>query len=301
MTAESQLATIDRRISALLDRMEDGDETPELSVRLSQRRAEKRTLIRRVEELRRKSQIRGSAPTAKWIEESLQNLGAALHGAVPAANEALKTLVAGSIVVQEIREEGRQRHHLRGRLRIHCGSMQAAMGGSVEERTQDNGNPPELVKEIIIDFVEPDELTVKANQAKELYDQGLMCAEIAKQLGYARSYVTKLLTHWHVSRDLPVPDGRARRSQLKRKHLSPPKYQEIANEVKRLTEEGRLFGEIAQKLGLDRNTVTKAWVHWHESRDLPVPDGRTRRKSLDRKSAHSSEEPPLTGPDLHTP
>ena len=41
--------------------------------------------------------------------------------------------------------------------------------------------------------------------------------------------------------------------------------------------------EIAEHLHCDRNTVTKAMKFAYQSRGLPVPDGRTRRKSLDRK------------------
>jgi len=74
------------------------------------------------------------------------------------------------------------------------------------------------------------------------------------------------------------------------KHLTPPLYQEIADRVKAMAEEGTLFDEIATALNVDRNTLTSAWKHWHTSRGLPVPDGRTRRKSLSRKSGNRKED-----------
>ncbi len=40
------------------------------------------------------------------------------------------------------------------------------------------------------------------------------------------------------------------------------------------------YGKIAIALNIDRNTVTSSVKYWHEQRGLPVPDGRTRRKSL---------------------
>ena len=81
-----------------------------------------------------------------------------------------------------------------------------------------------------------------------------------------------------------LPDGRSRRSKLDKKHIEPPRYQAVADEVMALYDEGKLLGEIAEQLQLDRNRVTSSVRYWHELRGLPVPDGRTRRKCLDRKS-----------------
>ena len=60
-------------------------------------------------------------------------------------------------------------------------------------------------------------------------------------------------------------------------------YQRISDQVKQLCDDGLLLGEIAEQLTCDHNTITKARAYWHESRGLEVPDGRTRRKSLERK------------------
>ena len=50
-----------------------------------------------------------------------------------------------------------------------------------------------------------------------------------------------------------------------------------------------MLDEIATHFDCDRNTITKAIAWWHKIRGLPAPDGRTRRKSLKRKS---SKRPP---------
>ena len=299
-SAESQLARIDSKITRLVDCIEDGDKSPEISQRLSERRQERRAIVQNVEKLHRKNQDQWPAPTQEWIEEQLGQLGSILRSKTPAANESLKKLVGGRIVVQEIRQEGRQRHHIRGTLRIDGGSVREAMGGPSLEPSSEEGNPANLVTEIVLDFVDPDPLAEKANHAKALEDQGLLGAQIAEILHCSRSNVTKLLKHWYVSRGLVKPDGRARRCQLQQKHLEPPLFQVIAEDVKQHADEGLSFGKIAEQLGVDRNTVTKAWAYWHVSRGLPVADGRTRRKTLKHKSLDCRQNPPKSEPDRPT-
>lgn len=50
--------------------------------------------------------------------------------------------------------------------------------------------------------------------------------------------------------------------------------------VMKLFEQKLKLGQIADVLEIDRNTVTSSVKYWHEQRELPLPDGRTRRKSL---------------------
>src|SRR5205823_796335 len=123
----------------------------------------------------------------------------------------------------------------------------------------------------------------EADRAKELYDQGLLNLEIARQLGCSKSQVTRLLHHWFKSRGLTMPDGRSRRSHLIHKHQHPPLHQQIADQVMELVQKNRLLQDIAAELNVDRNVVTAAIQFWHESRKLPIPDGRTRRKTLPRQ------------------
>jgi hypothetical protein len=66
----------------------------------------------------------------------------------------------------------------------------------------------------------------------------------------------------------------------------------------------RLLHSVAKELNVDRNTVTQAINWWHLSRGLPVPDGRTRRKTLEHKSMPhkppaDQEQPPANKDDLH--
>ena len=92
--------------------------------------------------------------------------------------------------------------------------------------------------------------------------------------------MTKLLKYWFESRgELVMPDGRGRRGMLKQKHMEPPLYQRIADEVMVLYRQEKLLQDIADTLRVDRNTVTAAIRWWHEIRGLPVPDGRTGARS----------------------
>jgi DNA invertase Pin-like site-specific DNA recombinase len=54
----------------------------------------------------------------------------------------------------------------------------------------------------------------------------------------------------------------------------PPVHEQIAEEVKKLWDEGLTYKQIAQRVKWNRNIVAKALAYWHESRGLPAPDGR---------------------------
>jgi len=54
--------------------------------------------------------------------------------------------------------------------------------------------------------------------------------------------------------------------------------------------EGELLQDIADRLQVDRNTITATVRWWHEEQGLPVPDGRTRRKGLSRKTSQKSDD-----------
>ncbi len=85
------------------------------------------------------------------------------------------------------------------------------------------------------------------------------------------------------SRGLPVPDPHARRAALAKRYQAPPQYQAISDDAKKLSYEELLIQEIAKRLRSDRATVRKAIAYWYESRQLQMPDGRTRRKTLTRR------------------
>jgi DNA-binding CsgD family transcriptional regulator len=282
--ARRSLREVEQKIANLVDRIESGRGGPELDARLAQRRAEKRELTERVERLERADHGRPPEPTEAWVDEQLRNLGEVLSQGTPAAAHALRKLVGGEIVVTEIRQPGRERHYLQGRFTIACKAIVEGLLGTVDGCEEDESSDPDgFTEEFVIDFREIPEIECLSERARELYDQGLMNAQIAEVLGRDRNYVTKLLKHWFESRGLAMPDGRSRRATLRQKHVDPPLYQTIADEVMALYGRKMLLQDIADSLGIDRNTVTAAVRWWHKVRDLPVPDGRTRRKDLAEK------------------
>ena len=295
--ARQNLAEVERKITNLLDRIEAGHGGPELDERLSQRREERRGFAERVERLSQVDENRPPQPTASWVVEQLGKLNEVLRNATPAAAHALRDLVGGVIVVDEIREPGRKRFYLQGRFTIASSEIATTLPGSTSHGVAQEV-PDGLAEEVVIDFREPQTIVVESEQAKLLYDQGLMNCEIAKQLGCSRSRLTKILKYWFESRGLVMPDGRSRRSSLEKKHLELPYYQQIADEVMLLFEQDMLLGDIAAQLGCDKNTVTSSIRWWHEQRDLPVPDGRTRRKSLEVKSKPKNKETKPGNDDL---
>jgi hypothetical protein len=289
--ARKGLTDVEQKIVNLVDRIEDGLGGPELNERLAQRRSAKRDLLDRIAKLEQADQARPPAPTEAWIDQQLEDLGNLLMGGTPAAAYALRNLVGGRVVVTEIRQPGRQRYHLEGRFTVTTRTVAAAVLGSSSD--DEAGRQPETThqsEEIVIEFREPPQIESLSERAKQLYDQGMMNARIAKELGCARNYVTRLLKFWFESRGLTMPDGRSRRKTLQEKHLEPPVYRQIAEDVMRQYGEGVLLQDIANAMQVDRNTITAVVRWWHASLGLPVPDGRTRRKSLDVKASVAGEE-----------
>jgi DNA-binding CsgD family transcriptional regulator len=180
-------------------------------------------------------------------------------------------------------------------MRIRLSTVITALGMKAAEGSQTEDSSYE---EITIDFVRENPLDARSEEAKALWDENLPNMEIARRLGCSRSMVTKLLKHWSRKHGVELPDGRVRRGQRPPEEL--PLFQRIAEPVMELFRQDQELGDIAAALGHDRNTVTKAIRFWHESRGLPVPDGRTRRKSLPRTTEKESdvqqnngkEEPP---------
>jgi DNA invertase Pin-like site-specific DNA recombinase len=272
--AERALSDISAKIARLVDAIETGLDDPDLKARLEARRDERRVLAKTLDELRRTKDTEASEPTEEWVKQRLEQLHECLQGDQPAAAIALRELLGGKIVVSEIRGDGK-RHRLQDRFTICAG----AVAGLAAVSPQTFGKEGDLLSdEIVVEFVDPNPLDAEAEEAKVLYDQGLMSTDIARKLGCSKSKVTKLIRHWFEVRGEAMPDGRARRSQLDRQHTDPQLYQTIADDVKRLCDDGVLLQEIAERLDCDRNTVTKALRYWHTSRGLCAPDGRTRRK-----------------------
>ena len=183
-------------------------------------------------------------------------------------------LTGGKIELYQMGERLPQRGWLQGRFEVRL------LPYLVEKLT---GVPPVYVNgaiQVTIDFIRPLEIEDQAERAWQLaMIDNWLNREIAAELGCCMSYVTKLLKHAARKHGQPFVDGRARRSQRARKHVDPPLYQKVADEVVRRSSSEKL-GDIAKSLGVCDDVITASIRWWHEVRGLPIPDGRTRRKGL---------------------
>jgi hypothetical protein len=239
-------------------------------------------------------------PSARAVADLLARLGETLAAAGRSASaeelarvrQVVQLLTGGRIDLVQQGERKAQRGWLRGRFRLRLLSSVVAQITGVP--AADTTGP-----EMVIDYREPGEAERWADRVKELYDAGLLIKAIAARLGISRNLVRAALACWGERQGAAVPDGRSRRATLRQKHLQPPPYQAIADQVKALYDEGLLLGEMAARLGHDRATVAQAVAFWHTSRGLPVPDGRSRRKGLKRPAPDVSpgqDHSPLADP-----
>jgi len=197
---ERAIADVDQKIARLVDRIESGDTDPEISRRLQERRLERRQLVRTRDQLASAIEQQHQPPTESWIRDRIENLHAVLQDSAPAAAYALRALVGGQIEVEEVRREGKQRHYLRGQFLLRSTAVaNAAVDAGLKVPAPELEIGAGVTEQIVIDFVDPNPLDEPSEQAKALYDQGMLAIEIAARLGCSKSQITKLLHHWYES------------------------------------------------------------------------------------------------------
>ena len=166
------------------------------------------------------------------------------------ARRVIDELTGGRIEMCQMGERKAHRGWLKGTFTVRLLSFLVERIAGARPSVDDDGI------EVSIEYFDPPPIVAESERAKELYDQGLMNSDIATQMQCSRSRLTKVLKFWFESRSLVMPDGRSRRSALQKKHLKPPMYQQIADDVMVLYNQGMLLGDIAEQLDCDRNTVS---------------------------------------------
>ncbi len=231
-----------------------------------------------------------SLPARKDVVEMLQEFDRVLHQA--GTNGSVEECSLARLIIERI-TGGRISLYQQGERQPHKGWLQGRfqlriLDLLVERLTGATTGSVDQEHEIVIDYRRPDPNEEDSEVAWALYHEGKMNAEIAKTLGCSRGRVGKLIMRAANARGETVEDGRTRRSKLSKKHLEPPIYQQIADQAVALwNESALLIDEIAAELKVDRNTITHAVAYWHKTRDLPIPDGRTRRKRFTQKNPKS--------------
>lgn len=229
-----------------------------------------------------------SLPTREEVVEMLHELDRVLlqagtHGSIEdrsLARSVIEQITGGRI---DLFQKGERKPHkgwLQGRFRLRILDLLVERLIGVTTDLSDHEH------EIVIDYRRPDPNEEDSEVAWALYQEGKMNTEIRAVLKCSRSRVAKLIRQAAEARGEVVEDGRTRRSKLSKKHLEPPMYQQIAERAVALwNDSDLLIDQIATELNVDRNTITHAVAYWHKLHNLPVPDGRTRRKRLSQKSS----------------
>jgi DNA invertase Pin-like site-specific DNA recombinase len=213
--ARRERAEVRAKIERLVDALESGSAPPDVTDRLARRDAERRELEREVDRLARVESARPPEPTEAWVDERLRALEGVLTAGGPAAALALRDLVGGRVVVEEVKRPGRKRHFLRARFTVR---VAAVVNGLRVEPVGAGGEAadPGRSEEVVIDLRELAPWEALVDEVKALWDTGLLNEEIAARLGCNRNQVTTALAHWHKQRGLEPPDGRRRWRQLAR-------------------------------------------------------------------------------------
>lgn len=283
----AQLRVQERKLAnsielTLRDAGESPQEQQEISQLVRQFRDERRQIqaeIAQIESLRTRQVV---VPTAEEIKKEIKRLDEILV-AVSKRSEpeqqamvrsVIELVTGGHIELQQMGERAKHKGWLRGTFQCNVirliSSRVAGIAAAADEEAMT----------VVIDFKEPTKRDEQADKAKALWDKKLLNREIARQLGCRPSRITLLLHHWFESRRLEMPDGRARRSGLAVKHITPPPTQRLIVPVMELYFKDVKLQDIAAQFDIGRDSVTSIVRQWHESRNLPVPDGRTRRKQI---------------------
>jgi DNA invertase Pin-like site-specific DNA recombinase len=280
--AQGRQEKLTRQIQFLLGNAGDSDaDRREAEAALRRLRGERAQVAAEVAELEA-ARRPAAVPSAREIEGLLARMGETLAAAgqsgsdedVSAVRQVVALLTGGRIELVQQGARRAQRGWLQGRFRLRL--LPHLVARAAGRPAADGADGPEVT----IDYREPTAAEAWAERVKALYDAGLLIKAIAAQLGIRPNLARRALASWGERHGQGLPDGRSRRAGLAQRHLQRPRYQEIADRVMALYDRGVLLGDIATALRCDRNTVTKAVAHWHAARGLPVPDGRTRRKSL---------------------
>lgn len=191
------------------------------------------------------------------------------------ARRIIDDMTGGRIDLYQMGERKAQRGWLQGRFTVDVVSVAFSRLTGVRISVE---NAPTL--EVVIDYRRPRLYDEQMEEAKRLWDQGLLNKVIARKMNRSEAYITMLIHRWFTSRGLPCPDGRKRRAEVVDKQVDTPVYKELADDVVPLVEQGYSNLEIARQFHTSDVTVGKAIKWWFTSRGLPVPTAADRRRSM---------------------
>ena len=272
------LKEVTSKINRLLDLFEnlkeaDPEGQKDLLDKIKARTQEKRNLEKQLAKLTGSSKQSTPVPTLPLIQDKLNFIANAI------GNDTLSKIpwykILGTIALMEVDTIGHKRKHFAGFLKLETSRLLSLVTDGSEVLSDG------CDEEVLLDFIDDPKWFAFKDRILELHAKKMKHKEIAKALGCPRNWVTLALKAHAEESGVPYVDGR----KLKKRLGKVTAAMKIADQAKALMDEGWLLQEIAEKLECGRDNITAAIKHWYSSRGLPVPDGRTRRKSLERKSS----------------
>ncbi len=272
------LKEVTSKINRLLDLFEnlkegDPEGQKDLLDKIKARTQEKRNYEKQLSMLSGSSKQSTPMPTLPLIQDKLNFIANAI------GNDTLSKIpwnkILGIIALMEVDTIGHKRKHFAGFLKLETSRLLSLVTDGSEVLSDG------CDEEVLLDFIDDPEWFAFKDRILELHAKKMKHKEIAKALGCPRNWVTLALKAHAEESGIPYVDGR----KLKKRLEKVTAAMKIADQAKALMDEGLLLQEIAKQLKCGRDAITAAIKHWYSSRGLPVPDGRTRRKSLERKSS----------------
>lgn len=195
------------------------------------------------------------------------------------ARRIIDELTGGRIELFQRGERKAQRGWLQGRF--HLDLVNVAFGKLTGLQVSDDES---ALLEVTIDYRPERLVDEQMNEAKRLWDQGLLNKVIARRMNRSTAYITMLIQRWFESQGLPCPDGRKRRKEVANKQVEEPVYKQLSDEVVDLMEQGWSNLALARRFATSDATIAKAICWWFGSRGMAVPNGKDRRDKVLRRA-----------------
>ncbi|MFO1045873.1 MAG: recombinase family protein [Planctomycetaceae bacterium] len=226
-------------------------------------------------------------PTHQEVIALLSDLAEILTSATTAetdeqmnnARRIIDELTGGRIELFQRGERKAQRGWLQGRF--HLDLVNVAFGKLTGLQVSHDES---ALLEVTIDYRPERLVDEQMNEAKRLWDQGLLNKVIARRMNRSTAYITMLIQRWFESQGLPCPDGRKRRKEVANKQVEEPVYKQLSDEVVDLMEQGWSNLALARRFATSDATIAKAICWWFGSRGMAVPNGKDRRDKVLRRA-----------------
>jgi hypothetical protein len=255
------------------DSPEEQTETRQLLQRLRAQRLEIQSELAELAKAIKSARI----PAESEVRDMIARLETVLLSAATSADrdqirrcrQLVRLLTGGRITLQQCGEATPKAGWLEGTFQL---QLLPTLLKELGQQRAESGTAPAVE----LSFRRVESFAGEAEEAFTLFQQEWPECNIAGKLGCSRSRITKLLKYEYARRGLVKPDGRSRR---KPSSNNPPRFQQIANDVKLKVEAGHSNRAIGRQLNVSDTTVEKAFRWWFESRGLKAPTVKERRES----------------------